>query len=57
MTPAEIRRPLPLTPGSGPGQALPLRESLPLPAMRARVGVRGIPRWIEPAMTNRNDDR
>jgi len=34
MTPAEIRRPLPLTPGSGPGQALPLRESLPLPAIR-----------------------
>ena len=66
MTPAEIRRPLPLTPRSGPGQPLPLRESLPrirsgagsLPAQCGeRVGVRGIPGRIEPARTNRNDDR
>jgi len=34
MTLPEIRRPLPLTLGSGPGQALPLRGSLSLPAMR-----------------------
>ena len=38
MTP--YRR-LPLTPGSGPGQALPLCGSLPLPARGERGGVRG----------------
>jgi hypothetical protein len=57
MTPAEIRRPLPLTPGSGPGQALPLRGPSLSPQCGERVGVRGISRRIEPAMTSRNDDR
>src|SRR6202030_2640695 len=39
-----FERPLPLTPGSSSGQALPLSGSLPLRACEERAGMRGCAR-------------